>query len=184
MTIIGIDPSINSTGVCVNEDGKYTYYIICSKMTKKMEQFSNPYIRLISYDKTNYQDLEYSEKEFAKTRNACSICYHLSQIVDKHKPDKVYMEGVSYGSVGSAALVDLAGLNFMIRHMLFVKCVEFQIVSPTSNKKSFTGNGQADKDVMVDSWKRMDKNIYNIKEIKLDDLADAFALSCYREDDD
>lgn len=184
MTIIGVDPSINSTGVCVNENGKYIYYIICSKMTKKMGSFSSPFIQLISYNKDNYQNLDYSSKEYSKTRNFCSICYHLSRIVDKHKPDKIYIEGVSYGSVGSAALVDLSGLNFMMRQLFMSKCIDFQVVSPTSNKKSFTGNGQADKDVMIDSWKRLDKNIYNIKDIKIDDLADAFALSCYREDAD
>ena len=39
----------------------------------------------------------------------------------------------------------------------------------------------ADKDVMIDSWRRLDENIYNIKDIKIDDLADAFALSCYTD---
>ena len=95
------------------------------------------------------------------------------------RSDKIYIEGVSYGSVGSAALVDLAGLNFMMRQLFVSKSIDFQVVSPTSNKKSFTGNGQADKDVMIDAWRRLDKNIYNIKDIKIDDLADAFALSCY-----
>ena len=30
-----------------------------------------------------------------------------------------------------------------------------------------------------DSWKKMDKNISDIKDIKIDDLADAFFLSNY-----
>ena len=41
MKTIGLDLSINSTGICINTNGKYKYYIICSKMTKKMKEFDN-----------------------------------------------------------------------------------------------------------------------------------------------
>ena len=180
-TIIGIDPSINSTGVCINKDGNYTYYIITSYMTKKMKAFSHPNIHFLPYDKqAPSSDSDSSTKEYTKTINIYTICNHLSNILEQYKPDKVNIEGVSYGSVGSAALVDLSGLNFTIRHICLAKGIDFQVISPTSNKKSFTGNGQADKSVMIDSWKRLDSNITNIdSSIKIDDLADAFALSVY-----
>ena len=50
---IGIDPSLNSTGVCVNCDGKCKYYIISSKMTKKMKQFHSDFITYLPYDKAD-----------------------------------------------------------------------------------------------------------------------------------
>jgi hypothetical protein len=92
------------------------------------------------------------------------------------------MEGVSYGSIGSAALVDLCFLNSAIRMTLKKMGVKFTIVSPTSLKKFACSNGQADKNVMIDAWKRLDKNISNITNIKIDDLADSYFLSCYSED--
>jgi len=181
MTIIGVDPSINSTGICINQDNKFIYYIITSKMTRKMQNFKSDIITLLPYDKLETKDLDYCGKEDAKTKNLYAICNYLSRIVDDYHPDLVQMEGVSYGSTGSAALVDLSGLNFMLRSVLLSKGIDFKIVSPTQNKKFATGNGQAEKDVMIDSWKRLDHNIYNIKDIKVDDLADAYFLSCYSD---
>lgn len=181
--IIGIDPSINSTGICVNINNEdiFDYYIITSKLTKKQSQFTHSQIRLIKYEKNETKGCEYSEKESIKTLNFHNIVSEIEKIVDKYHPNTVLIEGVSYGSVGSAALVDLAGLNYMIRQALLKKDIPFEIVSPTSNKKAFCGNGQATKDVMIDTWKRWDSNINNVNEIKIDDLADAFALSVYRE---
>ena len=51
------------------------------------------------------------------------------------------------------------------------------IVSPTSLKTRATGNGGAEKKEMIWAWKQCDKNIANVTEIKIDDLADAFFLS-------
>ena len=48
MVSIGIDPSLNSTGICINNDGKCKYFIITSKMTKKMKKFSNDYIKVFT----------------------------------------------------------------------------------------------------------------------------------------
>ena len=57
--------------------------------------------------------------------------------------------------------------------------MHFIVVSPSQNKKFATGNGSADKDLMVYSWLNIEKHVKNIKEIKIDDLADAFFLSNY-----
>jgi len=90
------------------------------------------------------------------------------------------MEGVSYGSKGSSALVDLAGLNFMIRAILLSENIQFNILAPTVVKKFAVGNGAAEKDVMIASWKKLDKNTTNITEIKLDDLADSYFICHYK----
>jgi hypothetical protein len=90
------------------------------------------------------------------------------------------MEGVSYGSVGSAALVDLAFLNASIRMVLKMKGIKFEIVSPTSLKKFACSNGQAEKDVIIDAWKRLDRNVSDVKDIKIDDLADSYFLAHYK----
>jgi Holliday junction resolvasome RuvABC endonuclease subunit len=89
------------------------------------------------------------------------------------------MEGVSYGSLGSAALVDLAGLNFAIRNVLIANKIDFTIVTPGQNKKFATGLGNAEKDLMIHSWLMIEKHLKDIKDIKIDDLADAYFLSNY-----
>lgn len=181
MIKIGIDPSINCTGVCVwdIEHGTHCYYMIPSKITKKMSTFQHDFVRLLPYEKQDPKGLEYSDKERYKFGNIYNICKKIQVILDLFNPDEVFMEGVSYGSVGSAALVDLSFLNASIRMVLKQRDVNFTIVSPTSLKKFACANGQAEKDVMIDAWKRMDLNISNIKDIKVDDLADSYFLAHY-----
>lgn len=198
MVTIGIDPSLNSTGICVNVDGKCTYFIITSKMTKKMKKFKHDRIMYVPYDKqdTNKKENSYAVVESNKANNINKICTGIRDIIyvllggvstDTNKPliqEKselhVNMEGVSYGSVGSAALVDLSGLNFAIRNMLIELGISFTIVSPSQNKKFATGNGAADKELMVYSWLMVEKDLKNITDIKIDDLADAYFLSNYK----
>ena len=184
MIKIGIDPSINSTGVCVNMNSDLFYYIISSKMTKKMKEFKHSNITYLPYYKLDTKSGDYSDKENSKFSNICSICNRIYDIISSIDCDdiEVYMEGVSYGSIGSAALVDLCFLNSAIRMTLKKLGVKFTIVSPTSLKKFACSNGQADKNVMIDAWKRLDKNISNIYDIKIDDLADSYFLSCYTKD--
>lgn len=182
---IGIDPSINSTGICVNFGEYNFYYIISSKMTKKMKEFKHSNITYLPYDKLDTKLGDYSDKENSKFSNICSICnkiYDIISSIDPLNEIEVFMEGVSYGSIGSAALVDLCFLNSAIRMTLKKLGVKFTIVSPTSLKKFACSNGQADKEVMIDAWKRLDKNISNITNIKIDDLADSYFLSHYTKD--
>lgn len=179
MRVIGIDPSINSTGVCVRDGDTYIYYIISSKTTKKMDSFVHKYVSILKYIKDDTKNMEYSDKEYTKTNNYLRIIDHLKNIIEKHKPERIIMEGISYGSVSGSSLVDLAGINFLIRSLCIQYGIPYTIVSPTSLKKFVCANGQAEKEVIIESWKRMDKNINNITDIKIDDLADAFFLSNY-----
>lgn len=177
MVIIGIDPSINSTGICINKDNCYTYYIISSKMTKKMENFTHSKVKFLPYNKESYTDMEYSDKETVKSNNLYNIVKIIEDLIKKYKPDNIIMEGISYGSTSGSALVDLSGLNYMIRMVCINSQIPFTIVSPSGLKKFVCANGQADKELIIESWKKMDKNIQDISDIKIDDLADAFFLS-------
>lgn len=181
MIKIGIDPSINCTGVCVYDTitGNNLYYMIVANPTKKMSSFRNDHIQIRPYNKEKYTTDEYTIKENKKTNNIYMICSILREIIHWHEPDVVFMEGISYGSKSSAALVDLAGLNYCIRLMLYDCNVPYQILAPTAVKKYAVGNGGVEKDVMVASWKKLDKNIAEITEIKLDDLADSYFIAHY-----
>ena len=195
MIKIGIDPSINCTGICIwdTEENTHSYYMIPSKITKKMKGFNNRYVNIFPYDKIQTDSTDYSAKESVKFNNIYNICKNINNIIDWYEEPEydeygladyneieVYMEGISYGSVGSAALVDLAFLNASIRMLLRQRGIPFVIISPTSLKKFACANGQAEKDIMIDAWKRMDSNISNIKDIKVDDLADSYFLAHYK----
>jgi Holliday junction resolvasome RuvABC endonuclease subunit len=178
---IGIDPSINCTGVCVYDSATkaHKYYMIVGKMTKKMTSFKHDNISILNYSKEDTNKGEYQDKEYMKSLNIKRICSLIETILDLFNPDLVQMEGVSYGSLGSAALVDLAGLNFALRMILINKNIRFNVLAPTSVKKFAVGNGGAEKDVMVASWKKLDRQMNDISDIKVDDLADSYFMAHY-----
>lgn len=186
--IIGIDPSINSTGVCVislNNTKKNTkYYLIqpdnylSKKKTESFESITKKYLIRYTYTKLSNEG-SYSQKEYNKSLNILSIINNLKVILKKEKPSHAYMEGVSYGSIGSAALVDLSGLNFCIRCLLDSLKIPFTIVSPTELKKFTTGNGAAQKDEMIYCWLNCDSKMTIYSDFKIDDCADAYFLASY-----
>jgi hypothetical protein len=84
MVVMGIDPSINCTGVCVYDDVNKThyYYMIVAKMTKKMQQFDNEYVKIVSYNKQEYSKDDYITKEFKKSM-ICKIIKGGKEITSK-----------------------------------------------------------------------------------------------------
>lgn len=179
MIEIGIDPSLNSTGIVISgKDNTYIYHIITPEdhMTKKMKSFSHSGFSYITFKKSDSSD-----ENLVKSHHIWSITNAIKDVITPYITQygvdnvRVTMEGVSYGSVGSRALVDLSGLNFAIRCMLIDIGVGFRIVPPTSWKKEMTGNGQADKAMITDIWMRLQPSWKNAP-IKTDDIADAYFL--------
>ena len=73
MITIGLDLSINSTGVCINKDNTtFKYFIITSKLTKKQLVFKHRRLKLIGYNK-QVSEGDYTEKEYIKTLNINKI---------------------------------------------------------------------------------------------------------------
>lgn len=183
MIFMGLDLSINSSGICIyNAENKKTiYYIIGSKFTKKALSSSQIIVNLQSYDKKDIdKNSEYYIKENTKTHNIYNIVNEIEKLILKYKPNVISIEGVSFQSSGS--VVDLAGLNYMVRNIAMNNNINIFIASPTQNKKFATGNGQAEKDVMISAWKKADPKVLDIPScIKIDDLADAYFLARYAE---
>lgn len=185
MKTIGLDLSINSTGICVcRNDKPIKYYVIASDvMSKKNQAIASEIdkklpLKYYIYSKQKPISDLYEDKENAKTSNINNIASILNDILKAEKPDHAYIEGISYGSVGSAALADLAGLNFVIRWVLENRHIPFTIVSPTNNKKNACGNGSADKDEMIYAWEACDNRLKEYRsQLKFDDLADAYFLA-------
>lgn len=188
MKTLGIDPSINSTGVCLRSspEGLPIYTLIPSKPTKKLLSISHPRLTVAPYAKesASSKSAPYSDKELYKIHNILHICDIIHEILVETRPDRIIMEGISYGSTGSAALADLAGLNFCLRQEILRTLPDAGLViaSPMSVKMQAVGSGAATKDVMIDGWKLVDPIAQELPGIKIDDLADAYFLASYDKD--
>lgn len=176
MTVIGIDPSINSTGVCIDVDGCNKYVLIPSKITRKMSVYKNDKVEIRPYNKSNADKSDtYAIKEMRKTDNIVQIYDIISDIINEYKPDLVRMEGCAYSANGN--VVDLGGLNYVIRLLCVKNNIKFEILSPNEVKMKAVGNGKATKDMMVNAWRMVESGIKKESGIKIDDLADSYFIA-------
>ncbi len=174
--IIGIDPSMRSTGVCVWTGSKHMYYLISSGATKKLQAFKHPDFKLLTYNPMPVKGRTSIGKEHSITYNIKCILDWTGSILDIYKPDMVVIEACAFAASGRVA--DLSGLNHCIRQLCLQRDIPVYCVPPTTNKLAFTGNGQATKEMMIESWKACDPISREFDDIiKSDDIADAFSLA-------
>ena len=174
--VIGLDLSINSTGVCVRdvESGEVEYKIILPKLTKKQQRVIDKRISYFKYDKI--------EKDISSNINHISkkICDYIEDMRElKGSVDYVVIEDIAMSAKGRS-LIDLSLLNGYIRCMLDGLSVRYNTIPPTQWKKKLLGNGQADKELIIYHWSRMDKDMYEKMKlwgVKMDDVADSYFLS-------
>lgn len=196
---VGIDPSINSSGVYVRVESSIgelleeKFYIIKGdKLSKKEDAAELKNLAVFSYviyDKQNTTNGTNIENERNKAINFISIVESIKKIIATTdfrygKMNKIYVcqEGISYGSrIRTKSIFDLAGLNFMIRSMVIemgkgFKPVELIVGTPGEIKKFATGNGNANKDLILSCFKM----IYPELDLpKLDDIADAYFMGMF-----
>ena len=193
---IGIDPSLNSTGLCLQfyEDDQFVkdlYYIIKpNKLTKKEKAAQD---KLINFDYALYEKMDldiYKDNnlfsEYWKTVNMINIVKTIKHCiydnVQGRNNVKLYIvqEGISYGSsIRTKSIFDLAGLNYMIRNEFIEKeNILFFIAPPTHIKKFATGIGNCKKEMIIELFKNTHKEIAEVIP-KVDDIADAYYMSCY-----
>lgn len=196
---IGIDPSMNSTGLCIqsyNDDGIKIYekfYIIKPDKLSKKEQKAQEendnfeYVIYPKYDLTKYKEINHLH-EYYKTINMSNLVETIyNKIVDEMQrymfddnlESFIVIEGISYGSsIRTKSVFDLAGLNYLIRYKL-IKVFEhskFTIVPPSELKKFITGKGNANKETIVNLFSLL---YPNLSLPKIDDIADAFFMANY-----
>lgn len=193
---VGVDPSVNSTGVCVyrysgGRSEVVEYYCIgadCrgSKPSKSTIEFYNGNgIKFVDYGKNPDRPVEYSERELVKTDNLVNSAWCLREVLESVSEklggiNCVVMEGVSYGSVSGSSLVDLAGLNYLYREKILEVCRNLVIASPMEIKKFAVGNGGVDKDIMIRVWSKCESiPVPDNCKAKIDDIADAYFMSLY-----
>lgn len=194
---IGIDPSINSTGICklicddndkiLNEE----YFIIYpskNKLTKKQKAAEDKIdnFKYIQYDAVDLKDFkdDYFVYEKLKTENIINLMSVIDDTVNVDLNDLninlyVLQEGISYGSsLRTKSIFDLAGINFLLRSLFIGKNnINFTISPPANIKKFITGKGNSKKDIIVDMFLSTHQTLKDIP--KIDDIADAYYMALY-----
>lgn len=197
---IGIDQSINSTGVTVNIENNEYFFIITgnNKLTARETKANNAYnnFQYIIYNKIDTKTAKNNhEAEIIKTKNLINISKTIIAIISKfikqYNSCNVYvcMEGISYQSAQTKSIMDLAGLNYIIRYDLLryfttvneaidiIDNYSIIIATPGEVKKFASGNGSAKKDIMIKLFETTHPNLYLIP--KIDDIADSYWMSQY-----
>lgn len=130
MKVLGLDLSLCSSG-CVVIDGST---IVNERLIKSKPSGPSPVDEL---------------KRLIKIKD------EIAKIVAGNKIDLAVIEGLAFCARNTVALVQLAGLNYMVREMLYELQIPFILVAPSSLKKFITLRGNAQKDEMLlETYKR------------------------------
>lgn len=196
---VGIDPSINSTGITIaryenNVEVEIKFYIIKNGKLTKRESAANDSIDNFEYiiynkiDLTQFKD-DNHVFEYYKTKNMVEVVNTiydliLNEVKKYTSTVNVVIEGISYGSsVRTKSVFDLAGLNYMIRYKLITSDIQhlnLSIATPSNIKKYATGKGNANKESIMTIFKYIFPEMQNIP--KLDDIADSYFMAMFSRD--
>lgn len=145
MNILFIDQSLRNTGVCILEDGG-KYHLMSIKPPKAL-------------------------------RDEPRLLYihgKIQEILRTYKIQRVVIEGYSFGSRGRA-IFQLGELGGMLKMLFYQLQIPFEVIPPTSHKKSTTGRGNAKKEDVV---KAVIAFGYDVAD---DNQADAVSLKIHYE---
>ena len=196
---VGIDPSINSTGITIaryenNVEVEIKFYIIKNGKLTKRESAANDSIDNFEYiiynkiDLTQFKD-DNHVFEYYKTKNMVEVANTiydliLNEVKKYASAVNVVIEGISYGSsIRTKSVFDLAGLNYMIRYKLItgdIQHLNLSIATPSNIKKYATGKGNANKESIMTIFKYIFPEMQNIP--KLDDIADSYFMAMFSRD--
>ena len=205
MNFIAIDFSITSTAVCISTPEKIHWFNFASNLDLNKKAFrvhkdlEDLGLNMIGYERNKPKDLTYTQEQSFKINNANHLSLKIINAIGPYiDEDTIFgIEGFSYGSKGNS-FIDLITYNtFLKSKILRVSNNDLLVLAPKTIKKSFTGNGNSGKPLMVQSFadsksvelrndlfheyvKRADYGDNMPKPI--DDLVDAFAIMEYLKD--
>ena len=177
---------MNSTGICVNAEGSFEYYLLATQPTHKMEKAIEEAegLELIKVRKETCMNGEKSKRksifqQINTTENIAYMSQTIADIIACYKPDYVVIEAPAFAAKGRVA--DLAGLNHAIRLECYKQDIPFYPVAPTTVKAHSVGNGWATKEMMIETWNKLQPQSQEWIDagIKVDDLADAYFLCTF-----
>ncbi len=166
-TIIGIDLSLNSTGICILRDNTINLVSVfktennIDKIFTRNDHFTLlnecRELKMVLKNKEVEKSKEYHIREREKICNFISLANEIKDAIIEsiNEEDDVYiaMEGISFGSPGNS-LIDISMLTGILRseilRILGNDSGRFSVFSPTAIKK-FAGKGNFKKIEMYDS---------------------------------
>jgi crossover junction endodeoxyribonuclease RuvC len=93
------------------------------------------------------------DKPLSETNRIVKIAEDIVCKIDERLPAEnpklVVIEGLAFMARNTTSLVQLSGLNYLVRVMLAQLKWPFMIVAPTTLKKFITGSGKGDKDKIM-----------------------------------
>jgi Holliday junction resolvasome RuvABC endonuclease subunit len=174
-TIVGIDYSLTSPAICVNniDDNKIKFYYLTTKKKWLGKQSDN----IIGYEHKEWTD---PIERFKNISDFILDILYTNPLFDQ--PDyQIFIEGYSYGSKGQG-LFQIAENCGILKYRLQDKGYIYNTVVPSVVKKGATGKGNADKDMMYESFLKETK--INLKKIldtektgnPLSDIVDSYYI--------
>ncbi len=149
ITKVGIDYSLTSPAVCIN-DGKLKFYYLTTKKKWLGKQSDN----IIGYEHKEWTD------PIERFKNISDFVFNIlytNPLFEQPVYD-IYIEGYSFGSKGQG-LFQIAENCGILKFRFLQKNINYNIVVPSVVKKGATGKGNADKDMMYEAF---------LKETKID----------------
>ena len=149
-TIVGIDYSLNSPAICIAGDNfdfdKCSFHFLTSKK-KNIGKFGK-----------NIFGYEYKEYDTPIERFT-NISTWALDIIHKHKKDtaQVFIEGYSFGSKGQAVFQIAENCGILKYRLQMSPTMLYETIVPSVVKKYASGKGNADKQLMYDSFKEHTK---------------------------
>ena len=144
-TIVGIDYSLNSPAICIAGDdfdfNKCSFHFLTSKK-KHIGQFGK---NIFGYEHKEYKNpiIRFS-----------NIYMWALDIIHKNKTDtaKVFVEGYSFGSKGQAVFQIAENCGILKYRLQMSPSILYDTIVPSVVKKYASGKGNADKQLMYDSF--------------------------------
>jgi len=174
MSLAGLDFSLNSTGIALDNNNFY-FNTTLKKLPLKV---NHPKIFVDNIDGSS------EDNHLRYYNNAKKIIKILLQF----NVNKIGIEGYSYGygTENPGRVFDIAEALGMLKFLLIENNIQIYVFPPKQIKKFFTGNGNASKVLMIERFLSKNKNSsinYLIEELKIqrynspiNDLVDAAAI--------
>ena len=149
-TIVGIDYSLNSPAICIADDNfdfnKCSFHFLTSKK-KHIGKFGK---NIFGYEIKDYN---------TPIERFSNISTWALDIIHKHKSNtaKVFIEGYSFGSKGQAVFQIAENCGILKYRLQMSPTMLYDTIVPSVVKKYASGKGNADKQLMYDSFKEHTK---------------------------
>ena len=171
-TIVGIDYSLTSPAVCINNEGEYMFYYLTSKKKYIGQMAKN----IIGFE---HQEYDTPTKRFSQISDWAINTFN--RLTYDLKNLKVFIEGYSFGSKGQA-IFQIAENCGILKYRLQQLNLSYDTVVPSVVKKGATGKGNADKDMMYEAFLKETKidlkKIFDTDKVgnPISDIADSYFI--------